>query len=142
METPRMSTGPQSSDAGLAKRSVAPRFVPTLTEVVELAAPADASAPAAAGSASPLSLPAATDAAPSWRVAKGTSEVSGLDRDTLRDEVVHRVMQRVELALADRLPQSLQDVVQAHVQQLVPLLRDQIQATIDRAVDDALADEL
>jgi hypothetical protein len=83
-----------------------PRFVPTLTEVVQ-----------------------------------GGSANAGADRQ-LHDELVHRVMQRVELTLDRRLREAIASVVLEQSRQLAPALREQIEAVVSAAVSQALADEL
>ena len=83
-----------------------PRFVPTLTEVVQ-----DSVAPA------------------------------GAER-LAQDELVRRIMQRVDLTLDRRLREAIASVVVEHSRQLAPSLREQIEATVTAAVAQALADEL
>ena len=86
-----------------------PRFVPTLTEVVQSRKPA-------AGPAEPASL----------------SE----------DQLVHRIMQRVELSLERRLREAIATTVLQQTQLLGPLLREEIELVVRESFEQALAEEL
>jgi flagellar biosynthesis/type III secretory pathway protein FliH len=83
-----------------------PRFVPTLTEVVQ--------GGARRGGTEPLS----------------------------QEQLVHRVMQRVDLTLDRRLREAIAKVVLEHTRQLGPAIRDEVEAAVRTAVSDALAEEL
>jgi len=83
-----------------------PRFVPTLTEVVQ-----------------------------------GGAANAGADR-LAHEELVHRVMQRIDLTLDRRLREAIASVVLEHSRQLAPALREQIEAVVGAAVSEAIADEL
>ncbi|TFZ08273.1 hypothetical protein [Ramlibacter humi] len=83
-----------------------PRFVPTLTEVVQGAAATPASAPVA------------------------------------EEQLVHRIMQRVDLTLDRRLREAIAAVVVEHSRALAPALRQEIEAVVAAAVSEALAEEL
>ena len=85
-----------------------PRYVPTLTEVVQ--------PPAAPGSA-----PA------------GPAEAAAL----AQEEVVRRVLQRVDAILERRLRERVAAVVMEQTQALAPLLRDEIEASVRQAVAEA-----
>ncbi len=84
-----------------------PRFVPTLTEVVEPPAP-------------PVSA--------HW--------------EGIEEPVVQRILQRVDLALERRMRTALAQLVQEQVQAMMPRLRDEIEALVRQAVNDAVAQEL
>jgi len=87
-----------------------PRYVPTLTEVVQPAAvPAD-------GAAVPL--------------------------EQLAEQVIHRVMQRVDLSLERRLREAIATLVLEHTRNLGPLLREEIERVVRQSVTDAVAQEL
>jgi len=83
-----------------------PRFVPTLTEVVQ-GGPKGGSGP-------------------------------GLTQEQL----VHRIMQRIDLTLDRRLREAIGKVVLEHSRQLGPALRAEIEAMVTAAVSEVLAEEL
>ncbi len=94
---------------------VPPRFVPTLTEVVQLVQQPDiADAPSADTTLSPR----------------------------LREEIVHRVMQRIDATLARDLKAAVAELVVAHTQSLEPLLREEIERAVRRSVELAVSAEL
>ena len=92
-----------------------PRFVPTLTDVVQ---------PAAGPRVDTLQAPAA----------------QGFDN--LDDQIVHRVMQRVDLVLERRLREAVAHVILAHTQTLAPRLREEIDLVVRESVSQAVAQEL
>lgn len=86
-----------------------PRFVPTLTEVVQPAAPgAAATVPAAA----------------------------------LQDQIIQRVMQRVDLTLERRLREAVATLVLEKTRDLGPLLREEIEIVVRQTVSEAVTLEL
>lgn len=95
--------------------NVPPRFVPTLTDVVQ------------AADHSPL-------------VVQQSSAVQGLSE--LEDQIVHRVMQRVDLVLERRLREAVGQVILAHTQALAPRLREEIDLVVRESVSQAVAQEL
>lgn len=102
---------------------IPPRFVPVLTEIV----PAD-EAPVH-GVAQGWAAPAAT--APTRQVL-----------DALEDQLIHRVMQRVDLALEQQLHDAVASMVLQHTHSLVPRLREEIEFVVRQAVAQAVAAEL
>lgn len=87
-----------------------PRYVPTLTEVVQPAA--------APGDGAAVSL------------------------EQLQEQVIHRVMQRVDLSLERRLREAIATLVLEHTRNLGPLLREEIELVVRQSVSDAVAQEL
>ena len=87
-----------------------PRYVPTLTEVVQ---------PAAAPEDGP-----------------------GVSLEQLQEQVIHRVMQRVDLSLERRLREAIATLVLEHTRNLGPLLREEIELVVRQSVSDAVAQEL
>lgn len=83
-----------------------PRFVPTLTEVVQ-------------GRTSP---PAADV--------------------FLEDQIVQRILQRMELTLERRVREAVATVVLEHTSRIVPALREQLETVMQQAVTQALAEEI
>lgn len=94
-----------------------PRFVPTLTEVVQKKA-------VAAAAAAPVPAPEPPDAV------------------FLEEQLVHRVLQRVDLVLERRLRETIATVILEHTQALAPQLRERIELAVRDAVTQALADEI
>lgn len=93
---------------------VAPAYVPTLTEVVQSPMPG----PAAVSPETPATA-AATDP----------------------EQIVARVLARVEQDLERRLREAVAAVVQEQTRQLVPALLDEIEAVVRQTVTRALEDE-
>ena len=92
-----------------------PRFVPTLTDVVQPVMAQEQRMPSA-------STPAAIE--------------------LLEDQVLHRVMQRVDLVLERRLREAVGQVILAHTQALGPRLREEIELVVRESVSQAVAQEL
>ncbi|HMM73302.1 hypothetical protein [Extensimonas sp. H3M7-6] len=94
-----------------------PRFVPTLTDVVHEpeVLPSDAPAPVA----------------PAPVVPEGMEEA-----------IVHRVMQRVDMALDQRLREAIALVVQEQTRSLLPRLREEVESVLRQTVYEAVAEEL
>lgn len=119
-----------------------PRFVPTLTAVVELAEPEQA----------PPEPPAATPAAESQVALSGPEEERAIlapmraisDEDAFRFEeaLVHRVLQRVDLSLEARLTDTVSAAVQQQLDSMLPRLREEIETVLRGLVVEALAQEL
>ena len=58
------------------------------------------------------------------------------------DQLVHRIMQRVELTLERRLREAIATTVLQQTQLLGPLLREEIELVVRQSVEQALAEEL
>jgi hypothetical protein len=127
-----------------------PRFVPTLTEVVQ-------HVPVSASTLAPLASPApySDDASgqggwpdadpplpPVPDFAARASPPDILATEALEDQIIHRVMQRVDLSLERRLQDAVSAMVLAQTQLLVPRLREEIEFVVRQSVSDAVADEL
>lgn len=106
---------------------IPPRFVPVLTEVID---------PAAAAVAAPVSVPVSVPAP----LAVGSPIPTA--PDALRDQLVQRVMQRVDGALARELHEAVASMVLQHTHALVPRLREEIELVVRQAVAEAVAAEL
>jgi hypothetical protein len=112
-----------------------PRFVPTLTTVLE-PPQSESEAPAAAAAPAPAVDPreaVALDPAAS---------LSELESFALEEQLLHRVLQRVDLSLEERLSDVVSAAVQAQLDAMVPRLRDEIEAVLRTLVTGALAQEL
>lgn len=102
----------------MSSPSVPPRFVPTLTEVVQ---------PALRSTAGP---------------ALNKSGVLLALSPEREDEIVHRVLQRIDLMLERRLRETVGQVILAHTQTLAPRLREEIELVVRQCVNDAFEQEL
>ena len=141
---------------------VPPRFVPTLTTVLEPLAPLVPSEPPTLTDAD--SLPATEVAAPLAPAEPSPSlpttvapvmpnprelialdpatRFSEMERFALEEQLLHRVMQRVDLQLEERLSDVVAAAVQAQLDQMVPRLREEIEDVLRTLVTEALAQEL
>ncbi|MDP2817759.1 MAG: hypothetical protein Q8O29_05680 [Polaromonas sp.] len=98
-------------------RSAPPqRFVPTLTEVVQPARPED--------------------------LAADTPATRAPDMKNFQEQMVHRVMQRVDLTLDRLLRETVGRLVLEHTQALAPSLRDEIEIVVRQSVNQAFEQEL
>ena len=95
-----------------------PRYVPTLTEVIKSSA-----APVPAAPPVPAPAPPGT--------------VAGLSQEQL----IHRVMQRVDLTLERRLREAVAELVLEQTRALGPLLHEEIESVVRETVAQAFADE-
>ena len=103
---------------------VPPRFVPTLTDVVQ---------PIAATHSQAGTLTEAFGVVPAAGLQPGGQ---------LEDQIVHRVMQRVDLVLERRLREAVGRVILTHTQALGPRLREEIELVVRESVSQAVAQEL
>ncbi|MBO9676810.1 MAG: hypothetical protein J7556_01170 [Acidovorax sp.] len=115
-----------------------PRFVPTLTDVVhDGGAPVVrttlASAMQKAGVAPPAPLPSPPSAAP---------QPARRLPDDIEEQLIHRVMQRVDVVLDLRLREAIATVVQEQTRSIVPRLREEVESVVRDAVYEAVAQEL
>lgn len=138
-----------------------PRFVPTLTTVVDLSAPraepvpespAPPPAPAepmpafvvdatpAAPEPTPLAQPASDAVAPPMSPA--FAALTDADAFRIEEDLLHRVLQRVDLSLEERLTEVVSAAVQQQLDAMVPRLRDEIEGVLRSLVIEALAREL
>ena len=108
----------------MTKSVVPPRFVPTLTDVVH---PVDHSNPVHQVNHSDQPLNA-----------------TGFQQSAvqLEDQIVQRVMQRVDLVLERRLREAVAQVILSHTQTLGPRLREEIELVVRESVSQAVAFEL
>ncbi|MCY7318075.1 MAG: hypothetical protein LH617_05000 [Ramlibacter sp.] len=58
------------------------------------------------------------------------------------EQLVHRIMQRVDLSLERRLREAIATTVLDQTRLLAPLLREEIELVVRESVSQALADEL
>lgn len=143
-----------------------PRFVPTLTEVVQepdvlpvsvpLAPPSTLTkvfAPPIAQPAPPFQTRAAIPVVPVRSTTKELADVAGTRPvpasaarrplpQGMEEYMVHRVMQRVDVVLDQRLREAIALVVQEQTRSVLPRLREEIESVVRHAVYEAVADEL
>ena len=112
-----------------------PRFVPTLTTVLEV--------PAGSVPASQPVPEQAVAADPSQAVALGPQTLlSEVEAFRVEEHLLHRVLQRVDLSLEERLSDTVSAAVQQQLDNMIPRLRDEIEAVLRELVSEALAQEL
>ena len=99
-----------------------PRFDPTLTEVVR---PTSASLPVAEPALSNAGVPPAQPAASA----------------ELEEQMVQRVLQRVNLVLERRLREVVGQLILEHTQNLAPRLREEIEVVVRQSVSQAFDSE-
>ena len=102
----------------MSQSSPPPRYVPTLTEVVR---------------------PAQASVMEKWSEAP---ERPAPDLQRPQEQMVHRVMQRVDLTLDRLLRETVGRVVLKHTQALAPSLRDEIEMVVRLSVNQAFEQEL
>jgi hypothetical protein len=112
-----------------------PRFVPTLTTVLDLAAEPVAAAARPAEAAPPID-PAEAVALPP------AAQRTDADIVRLEEQLLHRVLQRVDLSLEERLSDTVAAAVQQQLDAMVPRLREEIEAVLRALVIEAMAAEL
>lgn len=106
-----------------------------------------ATAPAAGvevgGAVSPW--PVATPSAPMAPAKEARADVRPPARslpEGTEEYMVHRVMQRVDVVLDQRLREAIATVVQEQTRSVLPRLREEIESVVRHAVYEAVADEL
>ena len=112
-----------------------PRFVPTLTEVV----PDTSAAPL------PLMEPTPPPVRPAPVPVPVPASLAALPPqlpDGFEELLVHRVMQRVDVGLDQRLRDAIATVVQEQTRSVLPRLREEIESVVRQVVYEAVADEL
>lgn len=62
--------------------------------------------------------------------------------DGYEEYVVHRVMQRVDVILEQRLREAIALVIQEQTRSIVPRLREEVESVVRQSVYEAVADEL
>ncbi len=126
-----------------------PRYVPTLTEVVttEQVAPQPPMLDDILGSPGTLAVPQRL-VEPQWGqvvappAAQSTVGHPHADVAALEDELVHRVLQRIDVSIDHRLQVAVMRLVDEYTRQLAPRLRAEVAEVVRQAVSDALAREL
>jgi hypothetical protein len=99
----------------MSNASVPPRFVPTLTEVFQPAPP-------------PVLTPG--EAAMPMTLSPGQ-----------QDEMVKRVLQRIDMTLERRLREAVGQLILEHTETLAPRLREEIERVVRQSVNQAFEHE-
>lgn len=103
-----------------------PSFVPTLTEVLRDDGSVEPLIPPSPPVTQTPARPAIVD--PQWAA--------------FEDQVVQRVLQRVDLTLERRLHDALAALLESQTRSMMPRLRDEIEAVVRSAINDAVAQEM
>jgi len=111
-----------------------PRFVPTLTTVLDM--PAEPASPVPQAAPAPQPDPASSMALPP------AAQFSQAEIVSLEEQLLHRVLQRVDLSLEERLSDTVSAAVQHQLDAMVPRLRIEIEAVLRALVIEAMAAEL
>ena len=92
--------------------------------------------------APPPARPMAPVAAPAPAGAAGRTTLTRPLPNGMEEYMVHRVMQRVDVVLDQRLREAIATVVQEQTRSVLPRLREEIESVVRHAVYEAVADEL
>ena len=105
-----------------------PRFLPTLTEVVQTSAGVPKASPGEAAFAAPLK----------------TARQSSADAESpsLVDMNVSKILFRLEVPLQNRLKLAVSEIIQGHVDALMPLIAQEIEAVVRETVREGVTAEL
>ncbi len=114
---------------------VPPRFVPTLTAVLEV--PTE---PAAAVPTKTLASSAEFKGVGSVTIPP--QSFSSADAFRLEEDLLHRVLQRVDFRLEARLSDAVSAAVQQQLDAMLPRLREKIESVLRSLVVEALTEEL
>lgn len=92
----------------------------------------------------PVAAPTASPAADALALSASPAFVALTDADAFRieEELLHRVLQRVDLSLEERLTEAVSAAVQQQLDAMVPRLRSEIETVLRSLVVEALAREL
>ncbi|SFP33698.1 hypothetical protein [Variovorax sp. 770b2] len=111
-----------------------PRFVPTLTTVLDI--------PAEPADAEPGEAPAPQPDAASAVALPPAAQLTQAEIVSLEEQLLHRVLQRVDLSLEERLSDAVSAAVQQQLDDMVPRLRGEIEAVLRALVIESMAAEL
>ncbi|CAN5741441.1 hypothetical protein BH11PSE7_BH11PSE7_08180 [soil metagenome] len=85
---------------------------------------------------------AAASAPPENRIAIDVHALSDADAFGLEEQLMHRVLQRIDLSLEERLSDAVSAAVQQQLDAMVPHLRSEIEGVLRSLVVEALSKEL
>jgi hypothetical protein len=75
-------------------------------------------------------------------VTSATGRQAAAPADLSQEQLIARVMQRVDLTLERRLREAIASTVLEQTSSITPLLRDEIESVVRQTVSQAFADEL
>ncbi|HSV51544.1 MAG TPA: hypothetical protein VLJ57_05470 [Burkholderiaceae bacterium] len=87
----------------------------------------------------PSFVPTLTEVVPASAV---PAPVLQAGEEALQEQLIHGVMQRVDVMLQRQLNEAVAKVVLEHTRALAPRLREEIEFVVRQAVTDAIAHEL
>ena len=115
------------------------RFVPTLTDIVDVDVDVDVEVDGlvrrpglTAALLSEAAVPATDQPVPEPCVWS----------EALAEQMVHRVIQRVDVLLTQRVGEVVASVIEAQTRTLLPSIRQELEFAIRNSVNEAVADEL
>ena len=117
----------------MSRPPMPPRFVPTLTEVIR-----PMSVPAAPTAPPPAPLNASETSVTAAPLPPASSPAPSAD---IQEQMVQRVLQRVDLMLDRRLREVVGQLILEHTQSLAPRLREEIEDVVRQSVSQAFASE-
>lgn len=88
------------------------------------------------------SASAATPTLPESQIAIDVHALSDADAFSLEEQLMHRVLQRIDLSLEERLSDTVSAAVQQQLDAMVPRLRSEIEGVLRSLVVEALSKEL
>lgn len=103
----------------MSNSSLPPRYVPTLTEVFQPFLP----------TSQPKDL-------------KGQSSPPIIDKSSPQEDMVQRVLQRVDMILERRLREAVGQLILEHTQTLASRLREEIELVVRQSVNEAFESEV
>lgn len=113
-----------------------PPVVAALPDAAEEPLPAAADDVQAAGFCAVAARAAQADAWPD------TAALRGLLPGDFEEQLVHRVMQRVDAVLTDRVGEVIAAVIERQTRSLLPSIREELEFAIRKSVYEAMAEEL
>lgn len=113
----------------LIKAKQPPRFLPTLTEVVQAGQDVSKASPGEAAFAAPL---------------KGVRPDSAADESGISvvEMNISKILFRLEGPLQNRLKLAVSEIIQGHVDALMPLIAQEIEAVVRETVREGVSAEL
>jgi hypothetical protein len=75
-------------------------------------------------------------------VVKGSAEARASGTSLTQDQVIQRVMQRIDIALERKLREAIAATVLEQTRSIAPVLREEIEAVVRETVAQAFLDEL